>query len=96
MKNCYTLTTRYNECCQTGQNWVASFTTLRNAVHQLTCELGENSRYTQGTIDDDGDLVDDHLWYDADGDLVLDTDRAHEFVGHTFDCGDYLLTLAKV
>jgi hypothetical protein len=96
MKNCYTLTTRYNECCQTGQNWVGSFTTLRDAIHQLTCELGEHSRYTQGTIDDDGDLIDDHLWFDADGDLVLDTDRAHEFIDQTFECGDYLLTLAKV
>ena len=96
MKNAYTLTIIYNEC-SSGQNWIESFTTLDKAVFELSEHLHENGEdITQGRYTEDEDWTDSHLYFDRDGDLILNTDLPRQYIGKSWDCGDYRIILEKI
>lgn len=96
MKNAFTLTIIFNEC-SSGQNWVESFTTLDKAVFELTDHLQDNGEnITNGVYDEIDDWHLFNLYFDRDGDMVLDTDEPHKYIGKTWDCGDYRITLGKI
>lgn len=96
MKNAYTLTIIFNECTS-GQNWIDCFTTLDKAVFELSEHLEKNGEnITQGRYTDDEDWTDPNLYFHKDGGLILDTDEPHKYIGHTWNCGDYQITLRKI
>jgi hypothetical protein len=97
IRNSYTLTTIYAEHAS-GRNWVECYRKLDHAVFDLLEQFEEYGEpYIRGEYDEEEDEFDNtNLVFDGDADVVFDSEQAHKYIGHSWDFGDYTITLSKV